>query len=210
MLKLRLKILYEGIMIILVIISLVALMSNDESNFRYIHQAIWFVFLIDVVIRFIRTSVKWRYIKDNSFDLVTVLPLEDIMLLGRFARFLRLFRYKNLLKRYVDGISRKLEEIGFFFLSIGVITINLVIMLSLAIFSRFNILESGIWVWANFLKFNYETSADGLIVLSVIIKIFGLIYYGIVIKALITIGQSKYEEYRARKKKDAKLKEEAT
>src|SRR5699024_77498 len=142
------------------------------------HQLIWFVFLIDVVIRFIRTSVKWRYIKDNPFDIVTVIPLEDIMLLGRFARFLRLFRYKNIVKRYVECMSKKLEAIGFLRFSSSVISLNILMTLSLIVFKDFGIIESTIWVWANFLKFNYETTIDDLVVLSIVIKILGLIYYG--------------------------------
>lgn len=199
--KLRWRILYEGTMIILVIISLTAMMTNEESHFRYIHQLIWFVFLVDVVIRFIRASVKWRYIKDNPFDIVTVVPLEDMMLLGRFARFLRLFRYKNLVKRYVDGISKKLEEIGFLRLSASVIALNLLMTLSLIVFKDFGMLESTIWVWANFLKFNYETTIDDLVVLSIVIKILGLIYYGIVISTFMTIGRNMYERFKERKGK---------
>lgn len=198
--KLRWKMLYEGTMIILVIISLVAIVSNEESNFRYIHQIIWFVFLIDVVVRFIRTSVKWKYIKDNPFDIVTVIPLEDIMLLGRFARFIRLFRYKNLVKRYVDGISQKLKEFGFLRLSVSIILINVLVSLLLVLFGGFSFINSTIWVWGNFLKFNYETNVEHLILLSIVIKIQGLIYYGILIRELMTVGRSKYERYKRRKK----------
>lgn len=194
--KLRWKIIYEGTMIGLVIISLTAMLSNEESNFRYVHQIIWFIFLIDVIVRFIRTSVKWRYIKDNPFDIVTVIPLEDSMLLARFARLLRLFRYKNLVKRYVDGISKKLEEIGFLRLSIGVLSINILTILALSLFGKLGFVKSTIWVWGNFLKFNYDTNIEGLVLLSIVIKIFGLIYYGIVIQEVMTIGRRKFEELK--------------
>lgn len=192
-------------MIILVIISLAAMLANEESNFRYIHQIIWGIFLIDVIIRFGRSSVKWKYIKNNPFDIVTVLPLEDSMLLARFARFLRLFRYKNIVKRYADGIRKKLEEIGFFRLSISLFSINFVISLLLTWFSYFGILESSLFVWGNFFKFNYETNADEFILLSVVIKIVGLIYYGIVISEIMTIGRKKYEQFK--EKNTAKISE---
>lgn len=187
-------------MIILVIISLAAMMTNEESNFRYVHQIIWFIFLVDVVIRFIRTSVKWRYIKDNPFDIVTVIPLEDTMLLARFARFLRLFRYKNLVKRYVDGISDKLKEFGFLRLSISIFSINIIISLVLVWFIEFDFLESSVWVWSNFFKFNYETNIEGLVVLSIIIKIIGLIYYGIVISEFTTLGRNQYEKFMEKRR----------
>lgn len=187
-------------MIILVIISLAAMMTNEESNFRYVHQIIWFIFLVDVVIRFIRTSVKWRYIKDNPFDIVTVIPLEDTMLLARFARFLRLFRYKNLVKRYVDGISDKLKEFGFLRLSISIFSINIIISLVLVWFIEFDFLESSVWVWSNFFKFNYETNIEGLVVLSIIIKIIGLIYYGIIISEFTTLGRNQYEKFMEKRR----------
>lgn len=195
-------------MIVLVIISLTAMMANEESNFKYVHQIIWAIFFMDVVIRFIKSSVKWRYIKDNPFDIVTILPLEDSMLLARFARFLRLFRYKNVIKRYADGISSKLEEIGFLRLSIGVLTVNIITTFLLVWFGHFSLVESTIFVWGNFLKFNYATDADGLVVLSVMIKIFGLLYYGIVVKELMTAGREKYEQFKEKKAMQGQVKKE--
>src|SRR5699024_10304769 len=124
-----------------------------------------------------------------------------MMLLGRFDRFLRLFRYKNLVKRYVDVISKKLEEIDFLRLSTSVTALNILIALSLIVFKDFRIIESTIWVWANFLKFNYETTIDDLVVLSIVIKILGLIYYGIVISTFMTIGRNMYERFKERKGK---------
>lgn len=199
---LRLKIFYEGTMIVLVVISLAAMLTNEESNFRYVHQIIWFIFLIDVLFRFIRTSVKWRYIKNNPFDIVTVIPLEDMMVLARFARFLRLFRYKNLVKRYVDGISKRFEQIGFLRLSIGLFIINIVIAIILAWVRDFGILKSNIWVWSNFFKFNYGSDIEGLVLLSIIIKIVGLIYLGIVISEAISFGRKQYEKYREKRNRE--------
>src|SRR5690625_4180046 len=166
----HLTIIYECTMICLLIISLTAMMSNTESNMRYVHQVIWLIFLIDVSIRFIRATVKWRYVKNNTFDIVAVLPLEEIMVLARFARFLRLFRYKNIVKRYVDGISIKLQDIGFLRLSLGVFLANTIITILLYLRIDIGFLESTIWVWGNFFKFNYETNIEGLVVLAIIIK----------------------------------------
>src|SRR5699024_1313453 len=106
-----------------------------------------------------------------------------------------------LVKRYVDGISKKLEEIGFLRLSASVIALNILMTLSLIVFKDFGILESTFWVWANFLKFNYETTIDDLVVLSIVIKILGLIYYGIVISTFMTIGRNMYERFKERKRK---------
>lgn len=52
------NIVYETTMIILVIISLIAVMSDSDSSFKYVHKVIWYVFLLDVTIRVIRATVK--------------------------------------------------------------------------------------------------------------------------------------------------------
>src|SRR5699024_11692706 len=95
-----------GFMIVLVIVSLVMMMSDGDTKFKYVHKTIWIIFLVDVLIRFLRASIKWKYLKNNTFDIVSVIHLEDMFLLARFARFLRLFRYKNIIKSYFEIISR--------------------------------------------------------------------------------------------------------
>lgn len=59
----KLKIAYEATMIILVIISLISAMSGYEGKLAKLHNVIWFIFLIDVSIRFIRSARKLNYLK---------------------------------------------------------------------------------------------------------------------------------------------------
>lgn len=196
----RLNIVYETVMIVLVIVSLIAVMSDGDSGFKHIHKIIWYIFLVDVTVRFIRATVKWKYVKNNTFDIVSVIPLEDIFLLARFARFLRLFRYKNLVKRYAERIRILLIKVGFTRLSIYLASFNILMSIVLWRFTKFTIIESSIWVWGNFLKFNYKVNLEGLLLLSIGIKIIGIMYMGILISEAVTLLRKWYEGYLARRK----------
>src|SRR5699024_7225969 len=133
----KINIIYEGFMIVLVIISLVMMMSDGDTNFKYVHKTIWVIFLVDVLIRFLRASIKWKYLKNNTFDIVSVIPLEDMFLLARFARFLRLFRYKNIIKRYLDKVSSIVERLGFLKVSIFMVITNIIVVVMISVFTEF-------------------------------------------------------------------------
>lgn len=200
----KINITYESIMILMVVISLIMMLSDGETKFKYVHKTIWVIFLVDVVIRFIRASIKWNYIKNNTFDIVSVIPLEDMFLLARFARFLRLFRYKNIIKRYLDKISDIVERVGFIKVSFVVVLINIVVSVVITIFTEEGIWRSFYWVGMNFFKFNYHSQLQGMIVVSVGLKILGVLYMGIVVNRLLGILKKVYEFYKDKKevKKD--------
>lgn len=195
----KLNIIYEGVMICIIIISLIALMSDSESRFKYIHTIIWGIFMVDVSIRFIRATIKWKYVKNNTFDIISIIPLEDIFLLARFSRFLKLFRYKNIVKRYMDRVSEQIEKFGFVRISIYIVAGNTLLAVILYLVTNFKIVESNLWVWSNFLKFNYKTKEDGLIILSIIVKIIGVMYMGILLSEGVSYLRGKYERYKERK-----------
>lgn len=192
----KVNLIYETVMICLVIISLVTIFMNQDSGSVHIHTVIWLIFLIDVTVRFLRAAVKWRYIRDNPFDIVTVIPLEDTFILARFARFIKLFRYKNIVKRYVERIKDFVRKIGFFRVTLIAIIFNFLMISYVIIFHQVDLTGSFLWVWSNFLKFNYESNLRGLIVLSVIIKIIGIIYLGIFVSKVSEFLRATYIKYR--------------
>src|SRR5699024_1951301 len=193
----KINIIYEGFMIVLVIVSLVMMMSDGDTKFRYVHKTIWVIFLVDVLIRFLRASIKWKYVKNNTFDIVSVIPLEDMFLLARFARFLRLFRYKNIIKRYLEKVSSIVERLGFLKVTISVMFINILIAVLVSIFTEFGTWSSFLWVGKNFFKFNYKTNY--LIIVSVGIKILGVMYMGLVVNKIISKAKEMYEDYKYKK-----------
>src|SRR5690625_1504358 len=79
-------ILYEVFMISLVIFSLVYTWLGIGGAGKLFVKIMWMIFLVDVVARFVATKGKWKYLKENPFDVVSVIPLEDSLLLARFAR----------------------------------------------------------------------------------------------------------------------------
>lgn len=98
---------YETVMIILVIVSTATILSSN-INIPYIHTITWSIFLVDMIVRFILAATKWQYLKGHPFDLLSIIPFEDLFLLARFSRFLYLFRYKNAIKRYFDKLDKVL------------------------------------------------------------------------------------------------------
>lgn len=195
----KVNVIYEFLMILLVTLSLMSIMMKNELP--YLHTMIWLIFVIDVSIRFIRAATKWRYVKNNSFDILSVIPLEDMFILARFARFLRLFRYKNIIKRYLDKIDILLARINFVRLTIVIMLANVLISMLLTAFKIFDFTYSLEWTFFNFFKFNYISDTNTLIILSAVLKISGVLYLGILLKKLLNAAKFYYDKYRQKREK---------
>lgn len=193
----KVNVIYEFLMILLVTLSLMSIMMKNELP--YLHTMIWLIFVIDVSIRFIRAATKWRYVKNNSFDILSVIPLEDMFILARFARFLRLFRYKNIIKRYLDKIDILLARINFVRLTIVIMLANVLISMLLTAFKIFDFTYSLEWTFFNFFKFNYISDTNTLIILSAVLKISGVLYLGILLKKLLNAAKFYYDKYRQKR-----------
>lgn len=193
----KVNVIYEFLMILLVTLSLMSIMMKNELP--YLHTMIWLIFVIDVSIRFIRAATKWRYVKNNSFDILSVIPLEDMFILARFARFLRLFRYKNIIKRYLDKIDILLARINFVRLTIVIMLANVLISMLLTAFKIFDFTYSLEWTFFNFFKFNYISDTNTLIILSAVLKISGVLYLGILLKKLLNAVKFYYDKYRQKR-----------
>lgn len=195
----KLNIAYEIFMMVLVITSLIAIMSDSSSNLAYLHRAIWFIFLVDVIFRFYKTAKKWNYVKGNPFDIISVIPLEDMFLLARFSRLLRLFRYKNALKRYLDRLDDLVNRMKFIRVTIAVVVAQILTGIGLVIFTHYNILDSLIWVGLNFFKFNYVSENKDFIVLSVVVKIIGILYMGVVLNKVLNYASKRYDKWKEKR-----------
>jgi len=87
----NLVLLYETIMVLLAIISVSLIWSENESLF-YIDRLVWLIFLIDVSIRFYKSKQKWEYIKTHPLDFIAIIPFDAIFQLARIARLFRAIR----------------------------------------------------------------------------------------------------------------------
>jgi len=97
---------YEILMALLAIIS-VAILWIDNPNRDLIDKGIWLIFLIDVSVRFFNSKSKIEYIKKNPFDIIAIIPLDNIFRTARLVRLIRILRLLAIVKR--SNISKVLK-----------------------------------------------------------------------------------------------------
>lgn len=195
----KLNIAYEVFMVTLVIVSLIAVMSGSSGNMAYLHKIVWIIFVIDVSIRLYKARKKWGHLKENPFDIISIIPLEEIFLLARFSRLLMLFRYKNIIKRYLDRLYILVNKMKFIRVTVLIFIAHMIMIIGLTIFTEYTLINSLFWVELNFFKFNYVSADKEFLVLSVIVKIIGILYLGIVLNKSIDFLKSKHENWKASK-----------
>jgi len=86
----------------------------DSPPYSIIDLLLWFVFVVDYGWRFFSSKAKWRFILENIFDLLAILPLNAIFTVLRLGRIFRLARLTKLLKLTrllrIIGLTGKLER----------------------------------------------------------------------------------------------------
>lgn len=102
-----LKTVYEGIMILLVMLTLITLWNENAYN-STINWIVWGVFFIDFSVRLLATKEKWKFIKQNPFLLIAIIPFDQFFQAARIVRIIYLFRIKTITKYYISPYVRKL------------------------------------------------------------------------------------------------------
>ncbi|GAE28605.1 potassium voltage-gated channel subfamily KQT [Halalkalibacter wakoensis JCM 9140] len=87
----NLVLVYESVMVLLAIVSVTMIWSDNESLYL-IDRIVWFIFLVDVSIRFYKSKGKWEYIKTHPLDFIAIIPFDAIFQLARIARLFRAIR----------------------------------------------------------------------------------------------------------------------
>ena len=59
----------------------------DSPPYSTIDLLLWFVFVVDYVWRFFSSEAKWRFILENIFDLLAILPLNAIFTVFRLGAY---------------------------------------------------------------------------------------------------------------------------
>jgi voltage-gated potassium channel len=72
----------------------------DSNGVKYLDKAVWVIFVLDFLIRFIFSKNKLRFIKENPFDLVAIIPFDNLFQLARLVRLIRLVRIILLSRRF--------------------------------------------------------------------------------------------------------------
>lgn len=109
--KTKSEIIYEIIMISLAIIS-ISFIWIDEASLQIIDRIIWGIFFLDVTIRFVRAENKWRYIKENPFDIIAIIPLDSIFRIARIARFFKIIRLISISSHFFGPVFKILNTNG--------------------------------------------------------------------------------------------------
>ena len=68
------------ISVVLVLLGFAEMIDLDNPPYSIIDLVIWFVFVVDYGWRFFSSQGKWRFILENIFDLLAILPLNAISL----------------------------------------------------------------------------------------------------------------------------------
>ncbi|MFC4556770.1 transporter [Virgibacillus kekensis] len=101
------KIVYESGMVILVMITIITLWTEDTYN-STVNWIVWGVFFADFLVRFLTAAGKWNFIKQNPFLLVAVIPFDQFFQMARIVRVIYLFRLKTITKYYIVPYAEKL------------------------------------------------------------------------------------------------------
>ena len=67
------------ISVVLVLLGFADIIDLDNPPYSIIDLVIWAVFVIDYSWCFFTTKRKWRFILENIFDLLAILPLNAIL-----------------------------------------------------------------------------------------------------------------------------------
>ena len=102
------------ISVVLVLLGFAEMIDLDSPPYSIIDLQLWFVFVVDYGWRFFSSEAKWRFILENIFDLLAILPLNAIFTVFRLGRIFRLARLTKLLKLTrllrIIGLTGKLER----------------------------------------------------------------------------------------------------
>ncbi|MEC5425068.1 transporter [Virgibacillus sp. C22-A2] len=101
------KIVYEGTMILLVMLTIITIWSDNTYN-ATINWVVWIVFVTDFTFRLITASKKWNFIKQNPFLLLAIIPFDQFFQMARIVRVIYFFRIKTITKYYVTPYIEKL------------------------------------------------------------------------------------------------------
>ncbi len=102
------------ISVVLVLLGFADMVDLDNPPYNIIDLLLWGVFVVDYAWRFFLSKGKWRFIIENIFDLLAILPLNAIFTVFRLGRIFRLARLTKLLKLTrllrIVGLTGKLEK----------------------------------------------------------------------------------------------------
>ena len=113
-------------------------------------RTIYWIFVLDYVIRFSISRSKWLFVKEHPWDLLAIIPFDALFRLFRFAslgEILRLARYLDLFSyamRFTTRIRRFFNTNGFKYICIAALVIILLGAVGIHLAEGMS-LPNGIW-----------------------------------------------------------------
>lgn len=84
--------------IIIIIQSTLDLQNDVAYILDIVDNAIWLIFVLDYLVRFVKSDNKIKFIKNNKIDLLSILPFNSIFQSLRMFRFAKVLRLAKLAK----------------------------------------------------------------------------------------------------------------
>lgn len=104
-------IIYEGMMLVLIILSLFFAFSNNTEILFY-DRIIWGIFVVDYFTRLFLSQRKWEFIKKHPLELIAIIPLDSIFRAARFVRIFLIIRLLGFASRYMKPIYEIVKRNG--------------------------------------------------------------------------------------------------
>lgn len=193
------KYLYETLMVVLVIATIVTLWTESSFN-STINTVVWAIFFIDFLIRLFLAEEKWKYIKSNPFLLIAIIPFDQFFQIARIVRIFYLFRIKTIAKFYILPYVQMLTYqalilfFGLYFILLMIISI-IVLRMEAAVttFPEALYVVFGHLLFFGHRIFIIENTLS--VVLLTIVSISGVIIQGLALQWMLTKLESIYRKF---------------
>lgn len=107
----KIQAIYEIIILTLTLSSLYLSWDTDYDVF-YLIIAVYFIFFIDVVFRFLLAKNKKKWLINNYLDIITIIPFDPLFQLARVPRLLKILKITNIINRYFSSFTNFIIDNG--------------------------------------------------------------------------------------------------
>lgn len=173
------------ISIILVVLDFANILSLEHGFWMWIDNAILIVFAIDYFTRLIFAKNKWKFFKENIFDLLSIIPVNGIFVFFRFARLgrvARLFRLLRLLR--LVGLTGRLHKLlhtnGLIYLLYASISLLLVGAVAYSLSEHASLMQSIWWAIATATTVGYGDISPHTIIGKIVAFVLMLVGIGVI------------------------------
>ncbi|MBU8907630.1 potassium channel family protein [Desertibacillus haloalkaliphilus] len=181
---------YEILMAVLAIFSVVTIWSTSD----WLHSLdfiVWFIFFIDVLVRFIISKDRLQYLKSHPLDIIAVIPLDSIFRLARLGRLFRLIRAFAILSHYFKPFYAVLKTNNLDKVIIALFVLIFVTSIPIRILepSIYTYTDAVWWAIVTSTTVGYgDISPETIVgrIIAVILMMFGIALLGLVTSSIAT------------------------